>query len=117
MAQDLKLPLDKFVIGQYIWWNASRHFGTGWSVPGIITEVNLECESFTVRTFDDFKETCLKITCADDERSEFSISSKEAAEQFLREKISDLRKQLIDLEDKQFKINKSITRSLEALEL
>lgn len=27
MSQDLKLPLDKFVIGQYIWWNASRHFG------------------------------------------------------------------------------------------
>lgn len=116
MAQDLKLPLDKFVVGQYIWWSADRYF-SGWSVPGIITEVNLECESFTVRTFDDFKETCLKITCADDERSEFSISSREAAEQFLREKISELRKQLIDLEDKQFKINKSITRSLAALEL
>lgn len=55
MSQDLKLPLDKFVIGQYVWWHADRVFGSGWSVPGVIVAVDLDNNTFTVKTFDDME--------------------------------------------------------------
>lgn len=115
MAQDLKLPLDKFVIGQYIWWNASRYFGAGWSVPGVIVAVDLDNNTFTVKTFDDMEETTLSIYTSDG-KSEFRISCIEEVKAFLCTKISKFKMDLIELDNKKELINKSITESLKAIE-
>lgn len=115
MIQDLKLPLDKFVIGQYVWWNASRYFGAGWSVPGVIVAVDLDNNTFTVKTFDDMEETTLSIYTSDG-KSEFRISRIEEVKAFLRTKISKFKMDLIELDTKKDLINKSITESLKAIE-
>ena len=104
MSQDLKLPLDKFVIGQYVWWNASRHFGAGWSVPGVIVAVDLDNNTFTVKTFDDMEETTLSIY-TNDGKSEFRSSNIEEVKAFLYTKISKFKMDLIELDNKKELIN------------
>jgi len=115
MIQDLKLPLEKFVVGQYIWWNASRYFGTGWNVPGVIVAVDLDNNTFTVKTFDDMEETTLSIYTSNG-KSEFRISRIEEVKAFLYTKISKFKMDLIELDNKKELINKSITESLKAIE-
>lgn len=114
MSQDLKLPLDKFVIGQYVWWNASRHFGAGWSVPGVIVAVDLDNNTFTVKTFDDMEETTLSIYTSDG-KSEFRISCIEEVKAFLYTKISKFKRSLIDLDDKKYQTTSDLDKFTQIL--
>lgn len=101
MSQNLKLALDKFVVGQYIWWNAQRHFSAVWDVPGVIVEVDQGNNTFTVKTFDDMRETKLSIY-TNDEKSEFRPSDIKEVQRFLHTEISKLKRSLIDLDDKKY---------------
>lgn len=115
MIQDLKLPLEKFVVGQYIWWNANRYFGTGWSVPGVIVAVDLDSNTFTVKTFDDMEETTLSIYTSNG-KSEFRISRIEEVKAFLCTKISKFKMDLIELDDKKYQVTADLNKFTEILE-
>ncbi len=71
-----KLPLDKFVVGQFIRWRAERYMG-GWDCFGVITEVNTEDETFKVRTFDTFRVTDNLSFYTDEKVSEFTLCDKQ----------------------------------------
>lgn len=115
MSQNLKLPLDKFVIGQYVWWSASRHFGAEWSVPGVIVAVDIDNNTFTLKTFDDTEEATLSIYTTG-EKSEFRSSNIEEVKRFLYAKISKFKMDLTELDDKKYQVTADLNKFTEILE-
>lgn len=97
LREDLKLPLDKIIVGQFVRWKANRHFKS-WDCPGVITKVDLEKETFDVRTFDTFEETIDISFYITEDKSEFSLCDKAVVINYLLVQNSELLKKKADLE-------------------
>ena len=97
LQKNLKLPLDRIVVGQFVSWKAIRHFKS-WECPCVITKVDLEKETFDIRTFDTFKETTDISFYVTEDKSEFSLCDKDVIINYLLVQNSELLKKKVDLE-------------------
>ncbi len=107
LKKELKLPLENIVVGQLVRWKADRCFKT-WDCPGIITKVDLEKETFDVKTFDTFKETKDISFYVLDEKSEFSLCNKPIVINYLVIQNAEFLKKKADLELELYIVNTEI---------
>lgn len=92
-----KLPLDKFVVGQFVRWQAER-FMSDWDCCGVITEVNMEDETFKVRTFDTLKETNSLSFYTRDQATEFTLCDKSDVVNYIKQINVEIKRNLSESE-------------------
>ncbi len=93
------LSKNDIVLGQYIWWTADRMF-KAWDCPGKIIGVSRddfgEPEKIEIQTYDDFKTVTIMANgeCTRDELRTVEFSKVRG---YIRKRIADLDKKIIDL--------------------
>lgn len=74
----------------------------------------LDNNTFTVKTFEDMRETKLSIY-TNDEKSEFRPSDIKEVQRFLHTEISKLKRSLIDLDDKKYQTTSDLDKFTQIL--
>lgn len=92
-----KLPLDKFVVGQFVRWRAER-FMSDWDCFGVITEVNTKDETFKFRTFDTLKETDSLSFYTGGQTSEFTLCVKRDVVNYIKQINVEIKRNLSESE-------------------
>lgn len=92
-----KLPLDKFVVGQFVRWQAKRLMSE-WECFGVITEVNMKDETFKFRSFDTLKETDSFSFYTGDRTSEFTSCDKRDVVNYIKQINVEIKRNLSESE-------------------
>lgn len=87
-------------VGLLVWWA-----NDSWSCPGVITKVDLENNTFRVKTFDTMEETAdLRISrpagCDKSRLEEMEITTEEKILAYLSEKELSFKKYMLEIEQK-----------------